>query len=38
MTVIWIRSLVAEAVTYLFEKRILVLDNFVSLLGDTIST
>lgn len=38
MTVIWIRSLVAEVVTYLFEKRILVLDNFISLLGDTIST
>lgn len=31
MTVIWIRSVVVEMVTYLSEKRILVLENFVSL-------
>lgn len=31
MMVVWMRLVVAEMMTYLFKKRILVLENFVSL-------
>lgn len=31
MMVVWMRSVVAEMITYLFRKRVLLLENFVSL-------
>lgn len=31
MMVVWMRSVVAEMITYLFRKRVLLLENFISL-------